>query len=70
MKALVINCSPRSKGNTALMLNRVIDVFEKNDITVDYYQLGGKKVRGCTACMACMKIRIMSALLKMKLMNA
>ena len=53
MKVLVINGSPRVNGNTSLALEQMTDIFKSNGIEVDYVQVGGMAIRGCTACAAC-----------------
>ena len=55
MKVLGINCSPRKGGNTELLIREVFKALEKEGIKTDFFQLGGKKVRGCIACMKCVK---------------
>jgi multimeric flavodoxin WrbA len=55
MKVLGINCSPRKGGNTELLLKEVFKPLEKNGIRTELFQIGGKKVRGCVACMKCRK---------------
>jgi len=53
MKVLAVNGSPRPKGNTANMLNKVLEVCEKLGHKTELYQAGGKAVHGCTACGNC-----------------
>ena len=53
MKVLLINGSPRANGNTALSLAEMIKVFEKNGIETEIIQVGGKAIRGCSACGYC-----------------
>ena len=53
MRALLFNGSPREKGNTAMLLTRMSDVFHEKGAQVDYVQLGGQPLQGCTACMEC-----------------
>ncbi len=53
MKVLGINCSPRKGGNTELLIKEAFTALEKNGIKTDFFQLGGKKVNGCIACMKC-----------------
>ncbi len=53
MKVLAINGSPRKKGNTELLLREVLNVLKKHDIDTEIIQIGGKKVKGCIACMKC-----------------
>ena len=55
MKVLGINCSPRKKGNTELLIREVFKVLEDKGIKTEFFQLGGKKVNGCIACMKCRK---------------
>lgn len=53
MKVLIINGSPRSKGNTALALNEMKTVFEKEGIEAEIVHVGNKDIRGCIACGRC-----------------
>ncbi len=55
MKVLAINGSPRKKGNTELLLNTVLKEIEKEGISTELVQIGGKKIKGCVACMKCKK---------------
>lgn len=53
MKVLMINGSPHSKGNTAIALQEMKRVFEKNEIDVEVIHVGNKAIRGCIACGSC-----------------
>jgi multimeric flavodoxin WrbA len=55
MKVLGINCSPRKNGNTELLIREVFRALEKEGIKTEFFQLGGKRVSGCIACMKCKK---------------
>jgi multimeric flavodoxin WrbA len=55
MKVLGINCSPRKGGNTELLIKEVFKALDKEGIKTELFQLGGKKVNGCIACMKCRK---------------
>jgi multimeric flavodoxin WrbA len=55
MKVLAINCSPRKGGNTEILLKEVLKPIEKEGVETELFQLGGKKVNGCIACMKCKK---------------
>ncbi len=57
MKVLGINCSPRKGGNTELLIKEVFKAIEKEGIKTEFFQLGGKRVSGCIACMKCKKKR-------------
>ena len=53
MKVTAFNSSPRPDGNTSILLKRVCDVLEREGIETETVQLGGRAVRGCTACYQC-----------------
>lgn len=55
MKVLMINGSPRPKGNTAIALEEMKKVFEAEGVEVEYLQIGNKAIRGCIACNSCKK---------------
>ena len=53
MKVLLINGSPKAKGNTAIALQEMEKVFLAEGIEVEIVQVGHKDVRGCIACGGC-----------------
>ncbi|MBR1386783.1 MAG: flavodoxin family protein [Alloprevotella sp.] len=53
MKVLLINGSPRRKGNTFTALSEIASQLEKNGIESEIVQIGVKPVRGCIACNQC-----------------
>lgn len=53
MYALAINGSPRKGGNTDNMLQVVLEPLKTAGWETEQYQLGGKSIRGCLACMKC-----------------
>lgn len=55
MKVLGINCSPRKGGNTEILIREVFKALEKENIKTELFQIGGKRVTGCVACMKCKK---------------
>ncbi len=57
MKVLAINGSPRKNGNTKLLIERVFQPLHAAGIETEFYQLGGKRVHGCTACGKCREIK-------------
>ena len=57
MKVVAFNDSARKDGNTAILLNTVLEEIRKEGIETELYQLAGKKIQGCIACMKCMKNR-------------
>ena len=55
MKVLLINGSPKANGNTALALNEMVRVFEKEGIEAEVFQAGNQVIRGCIGCGGCHK---------------
>ena len=53
MNVLMINGSPRAKGNTTLALAQMESVFAAEGIEVETVRVGSKAVRGCIACGKC-----------------
>ena len=53
MKVLLINGSPKAKGNTSIALNEMIKVFEAEGVETKYFHVGNKAIRGCVACLKC-----------------
>jgi len=53
MKVVAFNGSPRPKGNTYEMIQRVFGKLAEHGIDTELVQLGGNLVRGCTACGMC-----------------
>lgn len=55
MKVLLINGSPKVKGNTAFALEQMAEVFADQGIETEILQIGSKAIRGCVACGTCYK---------------
>lgn len=55
MKVLLINGSPKAKGNTAAALEEMVRVFEADGIETETVQIGNQDIRGCVACGSCSK---------------
>lgn len=53
MKVLMINGSPRQKGNTALALAEIAGQLALKGIESEIVWIGNKPVRGCIACNKC-----------------
>ena len=56
MKVLLINGSPKEKGNTAYALEQMAEVFHAAGVETDTIQVGSQTIRGCTGCGGCYKI--------------
>ncbi len=55
MQVLMINGSPRAKGNTAIALHEMEKVFHGEGIETEIVQIGNQDIRGCIACNSCKK---------------
>lgn len=55
MKVVAFNGSPRKQGNTSILIDKVFDELEGEGIDTEQISLTGSPLRGCTACMSCLK---------------
>jgi len=55
MKVVAFNGSGRKDGNTAILLNTVLDELSQEGIETEFIQLAGKNLQGCIACYKCFK---------------
>ncbi len=55
MTVVAFNGSARKDGNTAILLRAVLAELEHEGIETTLVQLAGQRLRGCTACYACVK---------------
>lgn len=53
MNILVLNGSPRPKGNTSALVNAFAEEAQKYGHNVTVRQIGNKDIRGCRNCDAC-----------------
>lgn len=53
MKAVAFNGSPRKDGNTFRLIQHLFAALGKEGVETELVQVGGKAIRGCTACYAC-----------------
>jgi multimeric flavodoxin WrbA len=53
MKVLLINGSPRQKGNTAVALAEIAKTLQADGIESEIVWIGNKPIRGCIACNKC-----------------
>lgn len=53
MKVIAFNGSGRKDGNTAVLLNKVLDELSKEGIETELIQLAGRAPQGCMACRKC-----------------
>lgn len=53
MKVLLINGSPKSKGNTYIALSEVASALKNEGVDSQIISIGAKAVQGCIACNKC-----------------
>lgn len=53
MKVLLLNGSPRKKGNTHIALSEAARVLEEEALGTEIVWIGNRPVRGCAACNQC-----------------
>ncbi len=53
MKVIAFNGSARKEGNTAILLNLVLDELKAEGIDTEIYSLAGRPIQGCIACYKC-----------------
>ncbi len=53
MKVIAFNGSARKEGNTALLLNLIMDELKAEGIETEIYSLAGKPIQGCIGCFKC-----------------
>jgi multimeric flavodoxin WrbA len=55
MKVVAFNGSARKDGNTAILLNLVLDELKGEGMDTEVIQLAGEPLAGCLACYKCIK---------------
>jgi len=53
MKVTAFNGSPRIKGNTFILLNKVCEQLNSEGITTEIINIGSETLMGCQACGSC-----------------
>lgn len=53
MKVLIINGSPKMDGNCSYLIKEMSNIFEKENIEIDLYNIANKDIHGCIACDYC-----------------
>src|SRR5271157_4892504 len=69
MKAVAVNGSPRKGGNTEILLRKVLEPLSSAGWDTEFIQLGGKKIRGCTACYRCFSTKDARCSVKVDVFN-
>lgn len=55
MKVLLLNGSPRLKGNTTYALRQMEEIFSAEGVDFEEVRVGNRDIRGCVACQSCSK---------------
>ena len=55
MNVLLINGSPHANGCTQVALDEIAGELDKHNIASTMFHIGKEGIRGCTACMGCVK---------------
>ena len=53
MKVLLLNGSPKARGNTAYALSQMAEVFAAEGVETEILHVGNQPIRGCIACRRC-----------------
>ncbi|OQY58415.1 MAG: FMN reductase [Desulfobacteraceae bacterium 4572_88] len=69
MKVIAFNGSPRKDGNTSIMIRRVFEELQKEGIETEFFQLGGKNIRGCATCFKCFENKDQRCSMKKDVLN-
>ncbi|MCK5685825.1 flavodoxin family protein [bacterium] len=69
MKVIGVNGSPRVEGNTQLLIEKIFGELEAEGIETELIQLGGKNIRGCTACGNCFRNKDKTCIVKNDIFN-
>lgn len=69
MKVIAFNGSARKDGNTAILINHVLGELTREGIETELYQLAGKRIRGCIACLRCRQNRDQCCAVKDDVLN-
>lgn len=55
MKVIAFNGSARKNGNTAILINTVLNELRKEGVETEMVQMAGQEIKGCRACYQCRK---------------
>ena len=56
MKVLMLNGSPRPKGNTSAALREMERIFQAEGVETELVQVGNRDIRSCIACGGCAEL--------------
>lgn len=69
MKVVALNGSARKDGNTAILLNLVLDELKEERINTELIQIAGHSINGCRACYKCFENKDRRCAVKKDMLN-
>jgi len=69
MKVVALNASVRKDGNTAILLDTVLNELKAEGMETELIQLAGKTLPGCLACYKCFETRDRHCVQKKDMLN-
>lgn len=69
MKVIGINGSARKDGNTAIIIKKIFDELNKENIETELIQLSGQNLQGCIGCGGCFKSKDKKCVFKNDIVN-
>lgn len=69
MKVVAFNGSARKDGNTAILINYVLEELRNEGIETELIQLSGQTIKGCIACYKCMEKKNQRCSVKNDILN-
>jgi multimeric flavodoxin WrbA len=70
LNVVAFNGSPRKEGNTSILIRQIFNELEHEGITTELVQVGGRQIRGCSACMRCYEKRDQRSVFDDDIVNA
>ncbi len=69
MKVIAFNGSPKKNGNTACLINHVLQELENVDIATEHIHLGTNPMQGCLGCGKCRENKNKKCIIDSDLIN-
>ena len=69
MNVVAFSGSARRKGNTHILLSEALNPLAEDGVETTLVELAGSKIRGCKACMVCVKEQDGSCVIKDDMVN-
>ena len=70
MYVVAFNGSPRRDGNTAVLIETVLERLRAAGIETEHVQLAGRRLAGCTGCLTCRETLDMTCVIDDDVVNA